>query len=1227
MRKKTLALLLALVMVLSMTPAALAAPPEYGCPGDDYGRHHWDEGDPSGPWCEEPEITYYFCSYCDQSYEEITGPALGHDWGEWRVLNSASCFTPGQETRHCRRCGKEEYRAIPAGHIFGNWEEYLPATCIQKGLSQRVCMRCGYTEVRSEGYGTHLWGEWKVVTPATPDAPGLERRVCQYTDEHVEERQIPYGSETGFISPDLAVKLEVEDGSGNMKQVGDLVWSRLIVTNTGADPWEAESLTVSIPYFVSDASYDSSEWTPNIGKVLENGESFSFKIGNRVNPEDIANGAVQRTVSVRVESPVTLDSAISDIETIDIALTYELQSIRLDAVYEDRAYMPGQTCDIQLSVTNTGLVPLTYKNHQSAIPAGENDPLAGLPQTLAVGETWYAPVFTTTVRNYDVEAAEAQIADTFWRVITVTYVYDAATGEQEAFDDYFIVLPMLRDGDPLPAPDPDEEGPKLRLDAVCLTAEPFYFNYAGETEEIQYLLTVANTGEFPCDFSQVEIYTDGSGTVVDVGSHVLQPGESVTIPMPYIFIEFEMDEHGQLSIGFTAIGYTPTQTVLSNQETFTHQTSGDPKPWTPPTESSMKVEKNVLSVPANAGGYVEGETVTYQIAVTNTGDEKVAYVPVWDELYSETENVDVFHALEPNETRAAEFDYTVTKLDVDNGYIYNIARVTWNDPETDTELTAWSDPVVVPTTIEDLHTYGVYVEVTFLEPPKNGSYYELGEQIPVQVYWENQSDDTLYSVNVYEDAAYWSDTASNGIIFSAAEMAPGENGTSMSIVTVDQYCIDVGNVTDVAEISGYDRKGNFYVHVDAAVGQAGLGGYYSLSVVKEEISVPANGSYYVEGETISYKIYLKNVGKAALEDVHLYDTLASSMTHSGFSTTKFLDPGEEKVYPFSYTVTAADAAAGKVVNAAVGTYLVSEGYVPVQSNLVESPTGGSESGLIPPVFVTVGDPDSCVLTLTGMNDSQYQYTLTPCAKHGETAKQAEEAITGGKTDAGRKIAWEKAKKLWLADIDALYEELYEAARSDAKPAVVQDRLAFLSFLENEEARLIRQYPDRLDQAAQALLSLLQEQCAELCYLRHHAPEARPDSVLSGNASVIPGGAFQRCGKVTERKDNGAYAIALQLCGEHAQGNAEINSQKDAASAFQRGIRLWQAMLDSKINSDYRAADAEGKADIAAWRRSVDTLLSTRRDLLTILYPDQPETVNELLCRVMMTRVILRCAAE
>ena len=83
-----------------------------------------------------------------------------------------------------------------------------------------------------------------------------------------------------------------------------------------------------------------------------------------------------------------------------------------------------------------------------------------------------------------------------------------------------------------------------------------------------------------------------------------------------------------------------------------------------------------------------------------------------------------------------------------------------------------------------------------------------------------------------------------------------------------------------------------------------------MTVVKTATSTPANGTAYVEGEVITYSITVTNDGNVDYHNVVVSDEL-TGMTE----TIPTLAVGATQTFDTVYTVTAADAAAGSVLNA------------------------------------------------------------------------------------------------------------------------------------------------------------------------------------------------------------------------------------------------------------------------------------------------------------------------
>lgn len=168
----------------------------------------WYTLTPAG--CESDGIAERKCTECDETETKVLyayghnykndmcsncGKVQEHSYGDWTVINSATCTTNGTERRTCSDCGKIENRTIGAtGHSYSAWTPIKNATCTTSGTERRSCSNCGRTESRTisatgHSYNgctcincgitkTHAWSKWETVSESTCVAEGSMLRQC-----------------------------------------------------------------------------------------------------------------------------------------------------------------------------------------------------------------------------------------------------------------------------------------------------------------------------------------------------------------------------------------------------------------------------------------------------------------------------------------------------------------------------------------------------------------------------------------------------------------------------------------------------------------------------------------------------------------------------------------------------------------------------------------------------------------------------------------------------------------------------------------------------------------------------------------------------------------------------------------------------------------------------------------------------------------------------------------
>ena len=159
-------------------------------------KEHTPEVIPGTPAsCTKPGLTEGSrCSVCQTTLAEQTEiPALGHRFGEWETVDSATCTGAGSQQRTCTACGYTETQGLePTGHA---WAEAPTVdkqpTCTEDGSQSIHCTKCDATK-DSETIPMlgHDWGEGTVTKEATCTEAGEKTYTCSRCSETKTE-EIP----------------------------------------------------------------------------------------------------------------------------------------------------------------------------------------------------------------------------------------------------------------------------------------------------------------------------------------------------------------------------------------------------------------------------------------------------------------------------------------------------------------------------------------------------------------------------------------------------------------------------------------------------------------------------------------------------------------------------------------------------------------------------------------------------------------------------------------------------------------------------------------------------------------------------------------------------------------------------------------------------------------------------------------------------------------------------
>jgi uncharacterized repeat protein (TIGR01451 family) len=259
-----------------------------------------------------------------------------------------------------------------------------------------------------------------------------------------------------------------------------------------------------------------------------------------------------------------------------------------------------------------------------------------------------------------------------------------------------------------------------------------------------------------------------------------------------------------------------------------------------------------------------GDTITYKIVVTNTGDCTLYFVYVKDLKLGWSAGP---ITLNVNESKTYYVNYTITGNE--------------GDPFTNTADTKGTDNLGKTVTDEDSHTVDILHPDIDIDKTGPAEAHE-GDTITYKIIVSNTGDCTLYNVHVNDSKLGW----------SAGPINLSVNGSKTYYVN---YTIPV-NGTDpfknTAVTRGTDNLGLTVTDEDS----------HTVDILHPDIDVKKSADKTVahEGDTVTYTITVTNTGDCTLYDVKITDNILGDLTSYLPDTT--LNINETNTFDVTYTV-------------------------------------------------------------------------------------------------------------------------------------------------------------------------------------------------------------------------------------------------------------------------------------------------------------------------------------
>ncbi|MDO4650476.1 MAG: hypothetical protein Q4B26_17695, partial [Eubacteriales bacterium] len=302
--------------------------------------------------------------------------------------------------------------------------------------------------------------------------------------------------------------------------------------------------------------------------------------------------------------------------------------------------------------------------------------------------------------------------------------------------------------------------------------------------------------------------------------------------------------------------------------------------------------------PANGTYYVEGETVQFTATTINSTGDTIYHLNLYstateDDLEKPVLQDGELAAGEPLETTG--ITYTITKEDVENGSVDNqITGSCSADAEGNDILPLYSNILILYTgqneeggveilddmsePVEDTDIFEEQRDVVLLKycisKPANGVFYVEGEQIQYLLNLINYSDKELTGIEISDPLKGNNEDA---IVDIYPSIPSHGSCNAFYTYTVKAEDVAVGQVENRASAgfryAGEDTSQIVNSRTIVSLTGSEVPAENSMTITKEEISSPENGSYYMKGETVRYQITLKNNTGKDYQNVTVFDDL------------------------------------------------------------------------------------------------------------------------------------------------------------------------------------------------------------------------------------------------------------------------------------------------------------------------------------------------------------------
>ncbi len=1184
------------------------------------GPHKWSETIVEEPWCDVGGMKAMICSVCGEWQGNGTPlEPLGHVW-ESQVVDLPGCTLPGWEESFCSRCGDEKgdgHEIPPTGHDWGDWVWDGHPDCVKGGWKHRTCKRCRDREEQEvAATGEHNWGSWKNVVAGTCVNPGIDERSCTVCGE-TERRDATNGDHSygNWIADRAPTCTEVGLHYKKCSLCGQNLWDTIPQVDHNFGAW----------YVVTE---------PEVGIPGLEQRDCTFGCGTN---EQREIPALEEAVALEgLELTLTLDSTPANGEffvlgeqVVFTASWSNLSPFELFPFYVSiwPYEQPSRDSqDLPYSCSFDAEEPITpgmTGSHSMLITVTEEDVARdGIYAMAFIESSVHNGPEVEEVTTPFVTAPCAPVAGSDYATSIKLEIFDVPSVTAEwAGDVYPVKVRVTNTGD------------------TTVDLHDFAFVDANGNTYLNAILYDWNKYAIdpPCDWLPA-----GASLTTDLEFAVTQDGIAAG-ELRFNLVQYAAPWYAQVGDQYTD---TPADVVPAPEGTTgyyskTDAVVSDTVEIVVPInqgEDESAAEGLTVTKTASAGSYSDpckpGDVVTFTITVTNNTGVELHDVEITDPVKGGNEDsvVDIIPSMQPGESVTASFNYTVTEEDATVGVegFENTAYATGYTAD-GTQVSGTSETIFVWCVIE----HGLTFFKSIANVPANGVFFVPGETIVFDISMFNHTPYPLYNITLTDPLCqdqYIYDAVNDMSYLFFGELYPEGNamGESNSATVTVSYVVteadaEAGSVTNTAEVWYQTWYGKEITDSDGATAPCGPGSDDAIApvvVTKAVANTPANGEYFVVGETVEFSITVTNNSGNELAGMIITDPLDVDWI---CEINEVLLPGESRTEIFSYVVTELDSAVGCVENYANVRIIEADGYRFLTSNVVVAPCSpsGADGDMEYPVYNGYVK-ENPLGVITGL----------------EVTKEVESLpLNGLYYTEGEKVAYRityvNSGETPLTDV-MIYDSLAgmtEIASAETLD-VGESRFCVFNYTVTAED-VARGYVSNTAVGQfeiDGYLNTVHSDTVVVDTDGQSDPEI-PEGILppGGIIDVSKLNSDQYCRRVTSSRTNVSYSWGTSFCFDHAgiQGNILMMEQVASTPEMQMqaaayAVALWRDEVEKLYEKLLDAADPQARAVIMTEYIGFLTHAANFEAMLKVIYPDQPALVAQKMANMWEEKCITLC---